>query len=433
MKFLSTMKAFIQKQLAKKAARLIEKHKPLIIGVTGSVGKTSTRDAIATLLSSKFDVAPNIKNYNNEFGLPLTILGKESPGRSVVGWLSLLFSTSKKIPQVFVLEYAIDHPGDMETLCAIVKPDIAVMTRISPVHAVHFHSVEQLAEEKAKLLEYVKEDGLVVLNADDSRVVELAKQTHAPVTTYGFSPDAHVQAVDYHLTTREDFSFEPGERFSTLEFSLMQERGRLDIQLTNMLGRSVVSSLACAVAIARHIGVSDEQIIRAIPTLKIQPGRMNPIPGIKGSLILDGSYNAAPASMMSALEVLAEFHPVEPARRIAVLGHMAELGQYSEQEHRLIGLKVAEIGADFLITVGEMARGIADSAVEAGLPEAQTHHATNSVEAGRWLDTNIKKGDIALVKGSQSARMEKVVKDIMAEPARAGEVLVRQEIFWLNS
>ncbi|MBI2475332.1 UDP-N-acetylmuramoyl-tripeptide--D-alanyl-D-alanine ligase [Candidatus Uhrbacteria bacterium] len=425
------MKIFIQKQLAKKARKLIEKYNPIIIGVTGSVGKTSTRDAIATVLSAKFDVAPNIKNYNNEFGLPLTILGKLSPGRSIFGWLSILFSSVKKMPQVFVLEYAIDHPGDMNVLCQTAKPSIAVLTRISPVHAEFFRSVEQLAEEKAKLIECVPENGLVVLNADDPLVLGLAGHASAKVLTYGFSPIANVHAVDYSLWTREDFSFEPGELFSKLSFGVeTNEKSRLNVEVKNMLGKASASSLIAAIAIARHLGLSDEEIISTLPKTKHEPGRMNPIPGIKGSLILDSSYNAAPASMHSALEVLGEFYPAENSRRIAVLGYMAELGQYSEQEHRIIGMKTQEVGVDFLVTVGEIARDIRRGAIEAGLREDQTQHFSDSVEAGRFLDSQIKKGDIVLVKGSQSARMEKAVKDIMAEPTRAEELLVRQD--WKN-
>jgi len=422
------MKHIIQKLIAEKAKKLIEKHKPIIIGVTGSVGKTSTRDAIATTLSAKFDVAPNIKNYNNEFGLPLTILGKSSPGRSIFGWLSILFSSPKKLPQVFVLEYAIDRPGDMDVLCKIAKPSIAVMTRISTVHAEFFRSVEQLAEEKAKLLACVPENGLVVLNADDPLVVGLSGHARAKVLTYGFSFNSNVHAVDYSLWTREDFSFEPNEVFSKLSFGVeMNEAGRLNVEVNNLLGKASASSLLCAIAIARHLGLSDEEILSTLPNAKHEPGRMNPIPGIKGSLILDSSYNAAPASVLSALEVLSEFHPAENARRIAVLGYMAELGQYSEQEHRMIGMKAQEVGVDFLVTVGEMARDIRRGAIEAGLQEDQTQHFSDSVEAGRWLDAQLKKGDIVLVKGSQSARMEKIVKDIMAEPTRAEELLVRQD------
>ncbi|MBI5370373.1 hypothetical protein HZA85_04280 [Candidatus Uhrbacteria bacterium] len=427
------MKSFIQKCLVQKVHGLIAKHQPIIIGVTGSVGKTSTRDAIAALLSSTHDVAPNIKNYNNEFGLPLTILGKVSPGRSVFGWLSLLLSSPKRLHQVYVLEYAIDHPGDMDHLCEIVMPTVAVMTRISPVHAEFFRSIEELAEEKAKLIACVPEDGLVVLNADDPRVIGLSGHAQAPHVTYGFSSSADVHVVDYGVWTRDDFSFKPGELFSKMSFGIVQNEGRLDMEIKNVLGRNVAGSMAAAVAVARHLGVSDADVFASIPKVVFEPGRLNPIAGIKGSLILDGSYNAAPASMQAALETLAEFHPAQNARRIAVLGHMAELGAYTGEEHRQIGFKAAEVGVDVLVVVGEVADGIRHGAIEAGMSESTVEFFSDPVSAGHWLDAHVHTGDIVLVKGSQSARMEKVVKDLMAEPLRAPDLLVRQESYWLET
>lgn len=424
------MKKLIQHAITNKAKKLLAVHKPLIIAVTGSVGKTSVRNAIASVLSAKFSVGTTIKNYNNEFGVPLTILGAESPGKSIFGWLKVLFSSPKEMPEMFVLEYGIDHPGDMKHLCDIATPDIAVMTRISHVHAEHFRSIEELAEEKAVLLEHAKQ--LVILNGDDPRVLGLEGHAHAPILTYGFTSSTNVHASDYTLETREDFSFEPGEHFSTIRAKVTAQDGdQLDLELQNMLGTHSVSALLPAIAIAKHLGLTREQILEKLPQTQFEPGRMNPIPGIKGSLIIDSSYNAAPASMTAALDVLGEFHPREDARRIAVLGHMAELGPYAQQEHRMIGLKVGEIGVDVLLTVGELARDIRRGAIEAGISEDHTQHFDSPVEAGRWLDGEIHKGDIVLVKGSQSARTEKIVKDVMAEPLRAQELLVRQSPSWL--
>ncbi|TAL50832.1 UDP-N-acetylmuramoyl-tripeptide--D-alanyl-D-alanine ligase [Patescibacteria group bacterium] len=426
------MKKFIQNAITNKAKKLLADHKPLVIAVAGSVGKTSARNAIASVLSAKFSVGTTIKNYNNEFGVPLTILGAESPGKSIFGWLKVLCSRPKAIPEIFVLEYGIDHPGDMQQLCDIVAPDIAVMTRISYVHAEHFRSMEELAEEKAIVLEHAKQ--LVVLNGDDTRVLGLEGHVHTPMLTYGFSSTAQIQASNYQLETREDFFFKPGDYFSTIRANVTTQDGdQIDLELQNMLGTHSVSALLPAIAIAKHLGLSREQILEKLSTTQFEPGRMNPMPGIKGSLIIDSSYNAAPASVIAALNVLEEFHPSESARRIAVLGHMAELGQYSEQEHHLIGLKVGEVGVDLLVTVGELARDIRRGAIEAGMPEEHTQHFDSPLDAGRWLDREIRKGDIVLVKGSQSARTEKIVKDVMAEPLRAPELLVRQSTYWTGS
>lgn len=428
------MKNIVKKLLAQKAQKLIKMHNPTIIGITGSVGKTSVRNAIAHVLSKKFHVRATIKNYNNEFGLPLTIIGKESAGKSLFGWLNVLLSQPTDFPDVLVLEYGIDHPGDMKYLCDIAAPDISVFTRVSPVHAEFFSSVESLIEEKAQLLEHTSEDGLVLLNADDPRVRALDGHTKASVLTYGFSSSADLHVSDYHLKTREDYSFEPGETFSTIQAKVKDSNGDvLDIELENMLGTTGVSIFLPAIAIAKHMGMTHEEILNALPDTQFEPGRMNPLPGIKGSLIIDSSYNAAPASMNAALDILGEFQPAEPARRIAVLGDMAELGKYTDEEHRLVGLKVAEVGVGLLVTVGEKAQGIRRGAIEAGVPEEDTQQFNNAQEAGRWLDRQLKKGDIVLVKGSQSVRMEKVVKDIMAEPLHAKTQLVRQSQAWLEN
>ncbi|NQV90765.1 hypothetical protein HQ487_05185 [Candidatus Uhrbacteria bacterium] len=428
------MKRFIQKRLTKKVQKLLAEHKPLIIAVTGSVGKTSARNAIASVLSAKFRVGTTRENYNNEFGVPLSILGMKSPGKSVLGWMNVLLHSPKTMPEVFVLEYGIDRPGDMAYLCEIAQPAISVLTRISPVHAEYFRSVEQLAEEKAVLLERTKASGLTVLNADDPRVMGLAGHAVAPILTYGFSSGADVQAKEYSLTTREDFSFEPNELFSSVRAQVVSmDADVMEIMLKNVLGTTSVSALLPAIVIAKHLGLTHEEILSALPQTQFEPGRMSPIPGVKGSLIIDSSYNAAPASMSAALDVLEEFHPVEKARRIAVLGHMAELGQYTDQEHRLIGLKVAEVGVDLLLTIGEMSREIRRGAIEAGLKEECTQHFDTPEDAGRWLDREIRKGDIVLVKGSQSARTEKIVKDVMAEPLRAKELLVRQSAYWIEN
>ncbi len=426
------MKKIIQQLITRKAKNLLAKHKPLVIAVTGSVGKTSVRNAIATVLSAKFRVRETTKNYNNEFGVPLTILGVKSPGKSVIGWLKVLLMKPRDVPQVFVLEYAIDHPGDMSHLCDIATPSISVLTRLSSVHAEFFASVQALAEEKAGLLARTAKDGLCVLDADDSLVMGVSGHASAPILKYGFAQTADVQATSYSLTTREDFSFEPGERFCTATVSVKAQDGDvLDLELVNVLGKASVSSFLPAIAIAKHLGLSHEQILSKIPEIRLEPGRMNPIPGIKGSLILDASYNAAPASMAAALDVLAAFTPASGARRIAVLGSMTELGALSEQEHRMLGMRAQEAGVDLLVTVGELSRDTRRGAIEAGVVEAQTQHFDSSKDAGRWLDAQIHKGDVILVKGSQAIRMERVVKDVMAQPLRATELLCRQDGGWV--
>lgn len=432
------MKTLIQYSLKCLAQKIILRQHPKIVAITGSVGKTSTRNAIATLLGERFAVRTNIKNYNNEFGVPLTIIGIASPGRSVFGWLKvfgeavkLAFFRDPSYPNMLVLEYGADKPGDIRYLCEIAQPDVAVLTAISPVHLANFGTMEKLMDEKGSLLVSVKSEGVAVANADDPQVMMLTARANASVKTFGLSANADVRVSDVRLQTREDFSFDPGETFSTLTFDLIAGTEQETVSLTNRLGKGPIASVLAAVCVGQSLGLHLSEMKELVSKIPSEPGRMHPIAGIKGSLILDDSYNAAPASMLAALEVLKQFSVAESARRIAVLGAMAELGPLTQDEHRLLGLRVAEGGVDRLVCVGEPAQDIRLGALEAGMSEEHIQFFPTSKEAGRWLDHEIKKGDIVLVKGSQSARMEWIVKDVMAEPLRAKELLVRQEDKWL--
>ncbi|MBI4598587.1 UDP-N-acetylmuramoyl-tripeptide--D-alanyl-D-alanine ligase [Candidatus Uhrbacteria bacterium] len=428
------MKAFIQRLLYRKVKRLLRKHEPRIVAVTGSVGKTSTTQAVALALQPKFRVRTAPQSYNNEFGVPLAILGVKSPGKSVMGWFKILCQTDREFPEVLVLEFGADRPGDIAALCALARPEVGVITAISPVHVEHFGTVERLMEEKATLAREVREEGLVILNADDERVAGFRAAASASVVTYGSLRPADVQGSDYAIRAREDLSFDPGESFATALFHVRTPQGETDVLLHDALGRQQMSAALAAIAVGQHFGIGLEELVAQLALHRAPPGRLRPLPGIKGSLILDDTYNAAPAAVAAALLVLQEFHPAENRRRIAILGDMAELGSYSEAEHRSAGLQaVATSGVDLLVCVGEKARGICQGAREAGMEAEQVLELPNATEAGRWLDANIRQGDVVLVKGSQSMRMEKVVKDVMAEPLRAPELLVRQYGKWLRT
>lgn len=433
------MKNVIKFLLAWHATRIVRRYRPTVVAVTGSVGKTSARNAIAAVLGAKFRVRSSGENYNNEFGVPLTIIGEKTPGKSAVGWLRIFAKASllsafaptplRPYPNMLVLEYGLDRPGDILNLCKLAPPDVGVFTAVSPVHAEYFDSVEELAKEKGEIVRNVREGGVAVMNGDDAAV--MGQRGSAKAVTYGFGDGLDVRAENYRVETREDFSFDPGEEFCAVHFDLVIGDERAPVTLSNFLGRGQVYAALAAAAVGRHFGLSIDETVEGLKNFKPQAGRMRALPGIKGTLVLDDSYNAAPASMAAALEVLRYFAPVESARRVAVLGKMAELGRYSENEHRLLGMRAAEV-ADLLVCVGEEARDIRRGALEAGMDEASIETFSDSVEAGRWMDFNAKQGDVILVKGSQSARMERTVKDLIADPARAAELLVRQYGKWLE-
>ncbi len=429
------MKQFIFRKLQRRAKRVLQKFDPKIIAITGSVGKTSAKQAIIAAIGEEFSVRSGIKNYNNEVGLPLAILGEKSPGKSLFGWLKLFWRTHriKTFPEILVLEYGIDHPGDMAVLCDIAEPNIAVVTGISPVHAEFFRDIDDLVREKGEIVTFVSDDGQVILNADDERVKTMADRSLAPVSFYGAN-GTQLSFKNMQIITRRDEHFEPGETFVKTRADVY-DGGELigQLELNNLIGYAPVMASLAALSVAKALDLDlAETISRLNQAMAPVPGRLRPLPGVKGTLIIDDSYNAAPAAMQNGLEMLRLFKPAEEKdRRIVALGQMMELGNYSDDEHRMIGMKVAEI-ADLFLAVGERMLPAVAAAKEAGMDPEHVEWFKNSEEAGRYLDLVLQTGDIVYVKGSQSSRMEKVVKDIMAEPLRAPELLVRQDEGWLE-
>ncbi|RMD52189.1 hypothetical protein D6827_00545 [Candidatus Parcubacteria bacterium] len=422
--------------LQKRAVKIVSRFNPKVVAVTGSMGKTSARNAIALVLASRFKVRTAKKNFNNEIGVPLTVLGTDSPGRNIFKWIKIFWHSFfiKEFPEILVLEYGADRPGDIDFLCRLITPNVSVLTGISSVHAQFFDNIDHLAAEKARIIKHLPKDGTAVLNADDERVVKMQSMASASIK-YGTCGSCDLCAENISLATRFDDNYEVGEIFvkTTADITL---KGKTigELELNNAVGYTPVMASLAALAVGEVFGVSFTAGLTALnQAFRPEAGRLNPLPGIKGSLIIDDSYNAAPASMMNGLNALRSFAiKNQNGRRIAVLGSMAELGVYNEEEHKKVGRKAAEV-ADILIFVGENMKIAARSAEESGFLPENIHWFDSSVEAGRFLDRDLRTGDIVYVKGSQSMRMEKVVKDIMAEPEKAAELLVRQDKKWLKT
>jgi Alr-MurF fusion protein len=429
------MKLLAAKLLQTIAKRQIDRFHPMVIAVTGSVGKTSTKNAIAIALASTLDVRTANKNYNNEFGVPLAIFGEYSPGSDAWGWVKLIARqlVVKKFPKVLVLEYGADQLGDIQASCDIALPHIGVVTAISPVHVSNYPNLGALVEEKSTLVKNIPADGVVVLNADDVTVAQMRKKSIAPVATYGTS--GHDAAItDIYTKIVEQDAYGTSDAPIITKASIVVEGETVNLALRNVLGSAAVSACAAALLVAKHCDVPLARAAKALNEhIASLPGRMRPLAGVKGCLILDDSYNAAPASTAAGLDVLDGFKVLRSsARRIAVLGTMAELGAYAEEEHSGVGRKVSAV-ADVFVAVGPMMSAAADVAIREGMKHENVVRCADSVAAGRWLDENVRAGDVVLIKGSQSARMEKAVKDILAEPMRASELLCRQEDAWLKS
>lgn len=435
---MNILKHLLTALLLHKTRMIVRKHKPMVVAVTGSYGKTSVRNAIALALGEGFRVRVAAENYNNELGVPLSVLGMPAPGRSLVAWVRLLLAAdrlflSKKAPfDLLVLEYGADRPGDITRLCDVAEPDVAVLTGISPVHLANYPSFDALKEEKATLLRRVKPHGLAIVNGDDAEALRLSKKAAAPVVTYGMNADRDVRGDQPSLQVFPDRSFEPGETFATLSFHVATKKGETDVVLENVIASTQASACLAAFAVAEYFRLPLARVASRLRALRAEPGRLQLIPGIKGSLLLDDSYNAAPAAMHAALDVLDAFPLTDNGRRIAVLGHMAELGTASLEEHRAVGEHVARSRVDFLAIATDAAQDIWEGAIAAGFPNEKTARAEHAKEAAYWLDRFVRPGDVILIKGAQSARTERIVKALMAEPERAGELLCRQYGAWVE-
>lgn len=420
------LKQKLQIFLAWATRKILEKYKPKIVGITGSVGKTSTKEGVFVVLNQKFRTRSSQKNYNNEFGVPFTVLGVEAPGRSFWGWLGVVVKACSLIlfnhryPEVLVLEMGIDRPGDMDYLVSLAKPDVAVITTIGMSHHEFFSNPGEIENEKGKLVEAVSGNGFVVLNADSESSMRQKSKTQSKVISYGSSGSGADVMLD---SCTEALS---GKFFSQLVVKYKDDVLEFDIPA---IGHTHVSAVMAGIAVGKALGVENSLLKLGVLNYRPAPSRLNIIPGIKHSVIIDDSYNAAPDSMTEALSVLQR---MPNTQKIAVLGDMLELGGISDSAHEQVGKEVARLELAHLVTVGESGKVIADAAKTAGMPEDKILSFDSSDEAKKTVQNLLKPEGVVLVKGSQGMRMEKVVTEIMAEPMRASELVCRQYGSWVE-
>jgi len=363
--------------LQRLAAGRRERRRAKVIGVTGSVGKTTTKEITASLLSRRYHVLKNEANYNNEVGLPLTMLDLTHAHQRAV------------------LEMGMYAQGEIRTLCEIARPEVGVVTNVGPAHLERLGSLESIAAAKSELPESLPPHGFAIFNADDPLVMTMTGRTRAQPVTFGLAQDSDVRATEIVSHGLEGVSFD------------LHWRGETSHAATSLPGKHIVSNALAAAAVALTDNVSLEEVTttlsQAEPPLRVQIHRAR-----GGGVLIDDTYNAGPASMAAALDLLGE----TPGRRIALLGDMRELGPAEEEEHRAVGRRAAE-AATVIHAVGDLGDLIAEAARAEG--HRETHHWATKEEACYAVAADARPDDVVLVKASRAMEFETVV-EALREP-----------------
>lgn len=419
--------AILRWKLKKLAQLMIWRYRPGIVGVTGSVGKTSTKLAIAAVLGTERTVRTSYGNFNGDVGLPLTILGdwqeremvllsrEHPPGKStlrkVFFLLKVVVVSAFRIvvkghyPEIVVLEYGIDRPGDMKYLLSIARPNVSVITAIGevPAHVEFFNDPEEVAREKARLIEYLPAAGFAILNYDDATVMAIESRTRAHVMTFGFNKHAEVRITGFDSRFEED-------RPEGVTFKLEYGGSFVPVRLDNVFGKTQAYAAAAAACVGLVFGLNLVKVSEALKKYVPAEHRLTLIPGLKYTYILDDCYNASPLSMRAALATLRDL----PARRrVAVLGDMLEIGKYSIEAHEEVGRMASGI-ADVIVTIGPRAKFIAETARSEGFNKKNMLSFDTADDARVPVKDLLKKGDLVLVKASHGMHLEKVVEEIKA-------------------
>ena len=345
-----------------------------VIGVTGSVGKTSTKELVWAVLKQRYRTLKSEGNLNSETGLPLT-----------------LFQLNETHERA-VLEMGMYATGEIATLCKIAEPVIGVVTLVAPIHLERLGTIENIAAAKAELVQALPAHGWAILNGDDARVLAMREKTRAQVMTFGLNRANDLWADE--ITS---------QGLEGMAFVLHHRDTRLHVRVP-LLGQHSVHTALAAAAVGLAQGLSWEEILNGLQDVSAQL-RLIAVPGENGITILDDTYNASPPSTLSALNLLAELN----GGKIAVLGDMRELGEYEQEGHALVGIRAAEV-ANTIVAVGPLGKLIGDAAARQG--HSRVHYAQNNAAACELIRKFAQPGDIVLVKGSRGAQMEEIVQTL---------------------
>lgn len=413
-------KMILQKLIEHKTARYLKHHKPILVVVTGSVGKTSTKQAIATVLSEKYRVRAHAGNHNTTMSAPLAIVGVEYPEniRSFGAWRQVLKAMNLRISEekdvdVIVQELGTDAPGDIKKFGHYLRPNVAVVTAVSEEHMEFFGTVDAVAAEELSVAHFSE---LTIINRDDidERYASLA-DTHT-IDTYGLGEKA-----EYRLEVREANPLDG--RIGQL---ICPEWGEVPLNL-QLVGDHSLKAAVAAACVGAKLGLTSEQVAVGVSKIKPTPGRMQILRGLDETTLIDDTYNSSPLAVSAALETL---YKIEAPMRIVILGSMNELGAMSAQAHEKVGSLCDASKLDFVVTIGEEARKYLAPA--AGKKGCQVKEFLSPYEAGAFVHSVMKPGAVILAKGSQNGVFAEEALKILLHSTEDEQRLVRQSESWLK-
>ncbi len=414
-----------EKVLGFMAGSVLRKYRPLVIGVTGSVGKSSTKEAAALVLGGFMPTGKSDGNYNNEIGLPLTVLGIGAQHGTIarfllaIGGFFRLMILPSRYPKALVLEMGIDRPGDMTALLCIAPVKIGVVTLVGESHLEYFGSIANIAKEKRRLISSLPADGFAILNADDERVLGMGKKTKAIILSYGFSPDASVRA--------DNILLQETDGVIGSSFKLNYEGKSIPVRLPSVIARHHILDALAGATVGIAVGMNLVDIAKRLEEFAPLPGRLRFLSGRNGVGLLDDTYNASPSSVSAALSTLGEI----PARRkVLALGDMLELGIGSEEDHLRLAENVLAIGTGLVILVGRRTRALGEELLAQGMSRGNVLQFPDPDSAAAVIPELVHEGDLVLIKGSQGLRMEKVSEALLRNPEDARTLLCRQSQIW---
>lgn len=413
-------KSIVRSLMERKVKKYFEKYKPVLVVVTGSVGKTSTKTAIATVLAEKYRVRAHDGNHNMDVSVPPALLGVKFPEEvhSVGSWLAVLRAMSVRIKQpkdvdVIVQELGTDKPGDVPYFSKYLTPDVAVVTAVSDEHMMNFPSLDDVAKEELSVASYSK---LTIINRDDidARFAQYAVTSN--IDTYGIGDQAEYRLV---IEQANPLDGRVGKLISP-------EWGELPVN-AQLVGDHALKAVAAAACVATKLGLSSKEIAVGVSKIRPTKGRMNVLRGLEGSTIIDDTYNSSPLAAQAALKTL---YSIETPQRIAILGSMNELGTTSAASHEAVGKMCDPSKLEWVVTIGDEAgKYLAPAAEKQG---CQVRSFKTPYQAGGFVHSVLRDGAVVLAKGSQNGVFaEEAVKELL-HSTEDEEQLVRQSEYWLK-